>query len=284
MARLFLARSWQTQERQNRHALPRDPAGDLRCPNFHTTTIPAISVWSRSSAGQSMRSFEPLATIFGSGIPASGTMLGKTSNRLSRRRLTTIFLVCPASPKYVSAVTFRRYAARARRQPRFVGVYSPGPGQWGLVLAVSSPEEVLVNPENTLRLQAIVETLERIRNRVGAESVALSGTLPSFLREITLRNTGHEREQTAAIVEQAIYLTLTRVRLRSCHLVILLGIASYIGSAVYSRLQNNVEIPRLLSRPNLQRVTPSWFNSSSHIEINLRCWSTSPAIMCWDYF
>lgn len=172
-----------------------------------------------------------------------GYLLIGVVNRITGRRLTSVFLVYPAQPKYATAVSFAWYAARARWQPRFIAMYAPGPGQWGLVFAVASAEEALIDAENLHRLQAIVTRLEGIKNRVEAKSVLLSGILPSYLRQQNLRRTDHEREQTAAIVERAIYATLNRAGLQVEHPVIVLGSAGYIGSRVYARLQQSCQNP-----------------------------------------
>lgn len=179
-------------------------------------------------------------------------------NRLSGRRLATIFLAYPPNQYYVTAVTFPAYAARANWQPRLAGVYSPAPGQWGLILAVSSLEQELINPENTQRLQAIYESLETIRKLTGARSIALAGVLPSTMRERNLHNSVREREQTAAIVEQAIYATLAKVGFESREPIILLGGAGYIGTAVHARLQQHCPNPLVIIDPK---------NCASHAQL-----------------
>jgi hypothetical protein len=176
------------------------------------------------------------------GNPFGYALLG-VANRLSGGRLITIFLEYPATHYYVSALTFPSYAIRARWQPRFAGIYSPVPGKWGLVLAVSSLEADLVDPKNASRLQEILESVEEITKRVGARNIALAGILPSTLRERNLHQSGQEREQVAAILEQAIYVTVAKAGLQPHDPVILLGGAGHIGAAVHLRLQENCQHP-----------------------------------------
>ena len=164
-------------------------------------------------------------------------------NRVSGRRLTSVFLVYPAHPRYVTSVSFGWYAARGRWQPRVTGVYAPGPGQWGLVFAVSSSESALTDPANLPRLQSIVARLERIGRQVGARNVLLSGVLPGYLRQRQLRDSEPERAQTAMLVEQAVHETLERAGLTSAHPVIVLGSAGFIGSQVCERLRQSCRSP-----------------------------------------
>ena len=174
---------------------------------------------------------------------AAGYLLLGCVNRVSGRRLTSVFLVYPAHPKYVTSVTFAWYAARGRWQPRLTGVYTPGPGQWGLVFAVSSSESALTDPANLPRLQSIVARLERIGRRVGARNILLSGILPGYLRQQKLRESEPERAQTAMIVEQAVHETLERAGLTPAHAVIVLGSAGFIGSRVCERLRQSCRSP-----------------------------------------
>ncbi len=183
-----------------------------------------------------------LSELIGNDI---GFLLLGAVNRVSGRRLGTVFLVYPAHPKYATAVTFAWYTARGRWQPRFIGIYAPAPGQWGLVFAVSSSEQALTAADNESRLLAVLARLERIKDRVGAKSVALSGILPSHLRAHNLRQSDQEREQTAAIVEQAVFATLARVGLEAEHPVFVLGSAGYIGSRVFDLLQQRCPNPMI---------------------------------------
>lgn len=176
------------------------------------------------------------------GNPVGYQLLG-VLNRLSGGRLITVFLEYPATNNYVSALTFPSYASRARWRPRFAGIYSPAPKKWGLVLAVSSLEADLVDPSNADRLQGILETVEKIKNRIGAQHTALAGILPSVLHERNLYQSGNAREQIADIVEQSIYETVERTGLQTDDPVILLGGAGYIGAAVHTRLQKNCQHP-----------------------------------------
>lgn len=164
-------------------------------------------------------------------------------NRLTGRRLATVFMVYPASSYYVTAVTFSAYAKRANWQPRFAGIYVPAPGRWGLIFAVSSLEKELISAENAQRLQAIYASLEQIRQLTGAAEVTLAGILPGILKQRGLRKSVREREQTAAIVEMAIYSTLAEVGFDSHQPIILLGGAGYIGTSVRKRLQRNCANP-----------------------------------------
>ena len=176
------------------------------------------------------------------GNPVGYALLGVV-NRLSAGRLITVFLEYPATRKYVSALTFPSYAIRARWKPRFAGIYSPAPGKWGLVLAVSSLEADLVDPTNADRLRGILESVEAIKNRVGAQHTSLAGILPSVLHERNLYRSGNERDQIAEIVEQSIYETVAKAGLQPDDPVILLGGAGYIGAAVRARLQKNCGHP-----------------------------------------
>ncbi|NND00197.1 MAG: hypothetical protein HKN85_08445, partial [Gammaproteobacteria bacterium] len=108
------------------------------------------------------------------GNPVGYALIG-AANRLGGGRLITVFLEYPPTRNYVSAVTFPGYARRARWQPRFAGIYCPAPGKWGLVLAVSSLEPDLVDPENAHRLQGILQSLEAIKSRIGAQHNCLAG-------------------------------------------------------------------------------------------------------------
>jgi len=176
------------------------------------------------------------------GNPIGYAILGVVNN-LGGGRLITVFLEYPATRSYVSAVTFPGYAIRARWQPRFAGIYSPAPGKWGLVLAISSLEQDLVKPENSTRLLGVVETLERVKSKVGAQHICLAGVLPSILRERNLYQSDDGRGQIAAIVEQAIYETVTTTGLQDDDPVILLGGAGYIGIAVHEHLETNSQHP-----------------------------------------
>ena len=176
------------------------------------------------------------------GNPVGYALIGLV-NRLSGGRLVTVFLEYPATHEYVSALTFPRYALRARWNPRLAGIYSPGPGKWGLILAVSSLEADLIDPENIRNLHGILDRVEKVKHLVGAKHIALAGLLPSILREQNLHQSGNERDQVAAIVEQAIYETVSRAGLQSEDPVILLGGAGYIGTAVHERLRNNCDHP-----------------------------------------
>jgi len=176
------------------------------------------------------------------GNPVGYTLLGVV-NRLSGGRLITVFLEYPATQYYVSALTFPSYAIRARWQPRFAGIYSPAPGKWGLVLAVSSLEADLVNPRNADRLQGVLEIVEEIKNRVGAQHTSLAGILPSILHERNLYRSGNKRNQIVEIVEQAIYETVEKAGLQPDDPVILLGGAGYIGATVHTRLQKSCRHP-----------------------------------------
>jgi len=171
-------------------------------------------------------------------------------NRLGGHRLATIFLVYPPHEGYITAVTFSRYAVRAKWQPRFAGIYSPAPGRWGLILAVTSLEAELTDPANTERLRALNASLENIRSLTGADSIALAGVLPSTMGSRNLRHSTDEREQTAAIVEQAVYSTLAEIGFGDSEPVILLGGAGYIGSALYERLRQNCANPLAVIDPN----------------------------------
>lgn len=164
-------------------------------------------------------------------------------NRLTGGRLATVFMVYPASRYYITAVTFPRYAKRANWQPRFAGVYVPAPGRWGLIFAVSSLEQELISTENAQRLRAIYASLEQIRQLTGAAEVSLAGILPGILQQRSLRSSVREREQTATIVEMAIYTTLAEVGFDTHHPIILLGGAGYIGAVVHKRLQQNCVNP-----------------------------------------
>jgi hypothetical protein len=176
------------------------------------------------------------------GNPVGYALIG-VINRLSGGRLITVFLEYPATHYYVSAMTFPSYANRARWRPRFAGIYSPAPGKWGLVLAVSSLEPDLVNPDNVDHLQGILQTVEQIKNRTGAQYISLAGILPSVLHQRNLYHSDNERNQIAEIVEQAIYETVAMAGLQGHDPVILLGGAGYIGTAVYARLQQNCRHP-----------------------------------------
>ena len=176
------------------------------------------------------------------GNPVGYAFLGAV-NRFSGGRLIAVFLEYPATHHYVSALTFPSYARRARWQPRFAGIYSPAPGKWGLVLAVSSLEADLVDPRNADRLQQVLEVAEAIKNRIGAQHTALAGILPSVLTERNLYESGNGPNQIADIVEQSIYETVAKACLQPDDPIILLGGAGYIGAAVHARLQNNCRHP-----------------------------------------
>ncbi len=193
-------------------------------------------------------------------------------NRLSGRRLATVFMVYPPTRYYVTATTFPAYAVRASWQPRFAGIYSPAPGRWGLILAVSSLEQELISSENTQRLQAIYKSLRAIRKLTGARSIALAGVLPSTMRNRSLRKSVREREQTAAIVEMAVYATLAKVGFESRHPIILLGGAGYIGAAVYARLQQNCPNP-------LQVIDPKTCASQAELEAQLESYRGQAALL-----
>lgn len=182
------------------------------------------------------------------GNPVGYSLIG-LANRLSGGRLATIFLVYPPHEGYIEAVTFPRYAARADWHARFAGIYSPAPGQLGLVLAVTSLEAELIDPANTPRLQALLDSLEAIRKLTAAGAIALAGVLPSTMRNRNLRRSVREREQTAAIVEQAIYSILADTGLGDEAPVILLGGAGYIGNQVHTLLRQNSVNPLVVVDP-----------------------------------
>ena len=176
-------------------------------------------------------------------------------NRLCGGRLATVFLVYPPHEGYIDAVTFSRYAARANWRARFAGIYSPAPGRLGLILAVTSLEGELIDPHNTPRLRALVDSLEGIRQLTAAKDIALAGVLPSTLRNRKLRRSVREREQTAAIVEQAIYAILAKTGLDDETPVILLGGAGYIGSQVQTLMRQNASNPLVVIDP-LEDASP----------------------------
>ncbi len=107
----------------------------------------------------------------------------------------------------------------------------------------------MIDPDNTPRMKTLLESLEGIRRLTAARAIALAGVLPSTLRNRKLRHSVREREQTAAIVEQAVYSILDQTGLDEETPVILLGGAGYIGSRVRRLLRQNARNPLVVIDP-----------------------------------
>lgn len=151
--------------------------------------------------------------------------------------IDSVFLMYPASARYLQAYCPPAIARYCAWRPVWVGVGRQDGGRWMLMFAVPNVEKELLQPKHHAQLQTLATRMQRIQQWVGAQQHSFAGVLPSVLAARAIREEAPERAVTVMAVEAAVTQLIAEQGLAAQMRVIVLGGAGFIGLPVVERLR-----------------------------------------------
>lgn len=164
-------------------------------------------------------------------------LIGFINRSNGNRQIKCIFLLYPASEKYLTTLVYLWHAKRHKWDPIPVGFFKQN-GRWGIVFGISATEKDFIDPSNSSRLSRLVAQMENVKEKTGAEQKTFAGVLPSLFwsKGIIPLSDFVERQTTI----KAILLALKEVKategLPEETPVLILGGRGFIGSGLSGHL------------------------------------------------
>lgn len=148
-----------------------------------------------------------------------------------------IFLLYPASEKYLTTLVYLWHAKRHKWDPTPVGFFKQN-GRWGIVFGISATEKDFIDSSNASRLIRLVAQMENVRGKTGAEQKTFAGVLPSLFssKGIISPDDLIERQTTIKAILMALKEVKAREGLSEETPVLILGGRGFIGSGLSEHL------------------------------------------------
>ena len=182
------------------------------------------------------RHFRRILALISSYAVGNAVFLGAVglANRvLLGGRIKTLFMYYPATEAYADLVAYRWHQRRFGWFPGLVGLFVQN-GRIGLCFAVPNTEAQFKDQANTGHVATLMQRMDGLRHRIGAEHRTFAGILPSIFhsRGIQDRDVVMQRNMTARAVLAALDEVIAGNRLPADVPVLLLGGRGFVGSHV----------------------------------------------------
>lgn len=151
--------------------------------------------------------------------------------------IDSVFLMYPASARYLYAYCPPAIARYCRWRPVWVGVARQQGGRWMLMFAVPNVEKDFLQPKHDHQLRKLLANMQRIETLVGAKQHSLAGVLPSVLSARGIRTQSPERMVTVTAVAAAVKQLSAEQGLPEQLRIVVLGGAGFIGAPVVTNLR-----------------------------------------------
>ncbi len=151
--------------------------------------------------------------------------------------IDSVFLMYPASARYLYAYCPPAIARYCRWRPVWVGMGRQQGGRWMLMFAVPNVEKEFLQPKHEPQLRTLLARMQRIQQLVGATQHSFAGVLPSVMAARNLRADAPERVVTVMAVEAAVTQLIVEQGLPIQMRIVVLGGAGFIGAPVVTQLR-----------------------------------------------
>lgn len=151
--------------------------------------------------------------------------------------IDSVFLMYPASARYLSAYCPPAIARYCGWRPVWVGIGRQTGGGWMLIFAVPNVEKDFLQSQHHTQLQRLVARMQQIQQSVGATQSSFAGILPSVLAARQMRVEAPERAVTVTVVVAAVTQLVHQQHLTVPTRLIVLGGAGFIGTPVVAQLR-----------------------------------------------
>ncbi len=184
--------------------------------------------------------------------------LGFINKKIFKEKITTLFMIYPATQKYSRAYVYDWQAQRMKCQPKLVGIFSQK-RKWGLIFGVSLTEEEILAEKGSYHLKKIEKKFENLRKIIGAEKKTYAGIIPGIMRKRSINESSSDAESTATAVVEATKKIIHEEAISPKTPIVVLGSKGFIGKTVKEKLQSkNYSVYSIDYDPKKKQRTGEW--------------------------